>query len=192
VDQAAHQEHGSDATSINIHKLAAQASTGSRDAFEQLVEHFERRIFNFLYLMTRNVHDAEDLTQITFLKAYQGIQGYHFPHAFSAWLFTIARRTAFNHFRGARQVEQLDDQTEATLDNPGAILERKDEWAAIWQRAKTLKRNQYEALWLRYGEGFSISETARIMRTNPIRVRVLVHRGRAALASKLAATEVNP
>ena len=170
---------------LRIEQLAERSRAGCRESFELLVEHFERRLFHFLYQMTRNRHDAEDLTQVTFLKAYQNISAYESQHAFSAWLFTIAKRTALNHYRGKRLVAELPEDLEAETENPSVVLEKKDEHFAIWQSAKSLKPDQSEALWLRYGEGFSITETARIMNTNSIRVRVLLHRARAALAKKM-------
>ena len=54
---------------LRIEQLAERSKAGCRESFELLVEHFERRLFHFLYQMTRNRHDAEDLTQVTFLKA---------------------------------------------------------------------------------------------------------------------------
>jgi DNA-directed RNA polymerase specialized sigma24 family protein len=65
------------------------------------------------------------------------------------------------------------------------VFEESEERASLWSLARRLKPAQYEALWLRYGEGFSVEEAARVMRTNPLRVRVLLHRGRAALGRLL-------
>jgi RNA polymerase sigma factor (sigma-70 family) len=64
-------------------------------------------------------------------------------------------------------------------------MERKDENASLWKLARTLKPKQYEALWLRYGEGFSVTEVAQVMKTNQIHVKVLLHRARTALAGVL-------
>jgi RNA polymerase sigma-70 factor (ECF subfamily) len=178
-----------DGPDLQIEQLAERSRAGCRESFELLVEHFERRIFHFLYQMTRNRHDAEDLTQVTFLKAYQNIGAYESRHAFSAWLFTIAKRTALNHCRGKRLVAEVPEDLEEETENPSVVLEKKDEHFAIWQSAKSLKPDQYEALWLRYGEEFSITETARIMNTNSIRVRVLLHRARTALAKKMTRGE---
>jgi RNA polymerase sigma-70 factor, ECF subfamily len=169
-----------------IEELAERSRAGCRASFEALVSHFEKRIFHYLYQMTRNQHDAEDLTQVTFLKAYQNIHAYQSNRAFHAWLFTIAKRTALNHFRDSRPVEELPPELEANTETPSVALEKKDARSAIWKLAQALKPNQYEALWLRYAQGLSITETARVMKTNSIRVRVLLHRGRAALAKRLA------
>jgi RNA polymerase sigma-70 factor (ECF subfamily) len=172
-------------TSTTIEDLAAQSRGGCRASFEALVIHFEKRIFHYLLQMTRNEQDAKDLTQITFVKAYQNIQRYHSHHAFQSWLFTIAKRTALNHFRDHRPTEELEPEMAADRDDPSVAAEKEDVSANIWKIARSLKPDQYEALWLRYGEGFSISETACIMKTNSLRVRVLLHRARAALAKKL-------
>jgi RNA polymerase sigma-70 factor (ECF subfamily) len=176
-------------TTLEIETLAERSRTGCSASFEALVVHFEKRIFHFLYQMTRNQHDAEDLTQVTFLKAFQNIHRYTSNHAFSAWLFTIAKRTALNHFRDRRPVEELGPELAAAGENPSEITESADACSDIWRVARSLSRDQYEALWLRYGEGFSISDISRIMSTNGLRVRVLLHRGRTRLAQYLSANK---
>jgi RNA polymerase sigma-70 factor (ECF subfamily) len=175
-----------DAVEPSTEELAAGSRNGCRASFEALVERFEKRIFHYLLQMTRNQHDAEDLTQVTFMKAYQNIHAYQSNHAFNAWLFTIAKRTALNHFRDSRPVEELNPDLEAKTEDPSLAFERKDARSAVWQLARALKPDQYEALWLRYGEGFSITETAQIMKTNSLRVRVLLHRARGALGKKMS------
>jgi RNA polymerase sigma-70 factor (ECF subfamily) len=171
-------------------QLAAQCKAGCRDSFEALVEQFEKRIFNFLFQFTGNSHDAEDITQETFLKAYRNIHRYDSAYAFATWLFTIAKRTAISHFRSVKPSEELSNETDADVVDPAAALEAKDEKDSLWKLAKRLKPNQYEALWLRYGEGFSVAETARIMNINQIHVKVLLHRARGHLAKRLRPTNI--
>ena len=166
-------------------QLAEQCKAGCPASFEKLVEQYETRIFNFLFQLTRNRHDAEDLTQVTFVKAYRNIHRYEPSHAFAAWLFTIAKRTAYSHLRSSRPTEEIRPESEIDADDPGLVLERKDERTSLWQSARNLKPKQYEALWLRYGEGFSVAETARIMSINQIHVKVLLHRARGHLAKRL-------
>src|ERR1051326_4300363 len=123
----------------SIEDWAERSRHGCRESFEAIVTHFEKRIFHYLYQMTRNQHDAEDLTQITFLKAYRNIHRYQSNGAFHAWLFTIAKRTALNHFRDSRQTEELEPEAAPTLENPSLILERADSYAGIWKTARSLK-----------------------------------------------------
>lgn len=169
-----------------IEVLADRARTGCARSFEALVAHFEKRIFHYLRQLTRNEHDAEDLTQVTFLKAYQNIHRYQSNRAFHAWLFTIAKRTALNHFRDSHPADELQPDLPSPLESPSQVVEKEDARAGLWNLARTLKADQYESLWLRYGEGFSISEIARIRGTTSLGARVLLHRARAALAKKLS------
>ncbi len=168
-------------------QLARRSQAGCPESFERLLLRYEAPVFNFLHQLTRNRQDAEDLTQETFLRAYRSLYRYNPSLSFATWLFTIARRAAASHFRAATQFEELPADDQAVEADPAKLLESQDEQNSIWRQARTLKPNQFEALWLRYQEGFSVAETARIMRTNQIHVKVLLHRARASLSEMLAA-----
>ena len=174
------------ASAITPEQLAKQCQAGCRDSFEMLVTYFEERIFHYLLKLVGNHHDAEDIAQETFVKAYRHIESWNPQYAFSTWLFTIAKRTAANHYRSKKIMEPLDEESSATQPTPSEQLESKDESGSIWRAARSLKPSQYEVLWLSYGEGFSIAETAKIMNTNQLRVRVLLHRARNLLTKKLS------
>lgn len=165
--------------------LAERSKEGCLDSFERLVSRYEGHIFNFLRQFTGNHHDAEDLTQETFVKAYRSLHRYDSSLSFATWLFTIARRTGASHFRSTHRLEELSAGEETIQESPATVLECKDEQNSIWRLVRTLKPKQAEALWLRYAEGFSIAETARIMRTNQIHVKVLLHRARGNLSKIL-------
>jgi RNA polymerase sigma-70 factor (ECF subfamily) len=168
-----------------------EAQAGSLPAFEVLVERYHARIYNFIWQFVRNQHDAEDLTQDTFVKAYRAIARFDLRYSFTAWLFTIARRSAINHYRRTVSTEELDSDFAMEANDPAQAAGLKDRAHSIWQTAaRLLKPKQYEALWLTYGEGFSNAESSRIMRTNPIYVKVLLHRAREVLKRKFMQSEV--
>ncbi len=173
-------------------ELIERSRHGSREAFGELVRQFEGRIFSYLAKLTGHSHDAQDLTQDTFVKAWRGIGRFKASGSFNAWLFIIARRTALNHFRARKHESNSEVPEEIDETTPAQVFENNEERASLWALARQLKPAQYEALWLRYGEGFSVEESARVMRTNPIRVRVLLHRGRTALATLLNEKEQPP
>ncbi|MDB6040835.1 MAG: hypothetical protein JWM99_4676 [Verrucomicrobiales bacterium] len=168
-----------------------EAQNGSLTAFEVLVEKHHARIYNFIWQFVRNQHDAEDLTQDTFVKAYRAISRFDSKYSFTTWLFTIARRSAINHYQRTMVTEELDSDLATGTNNPSDSAAAKDHAQSIWKVAeRLLKPKQYEALWLTYGEGFSNAETAQIMRSNPIYVKVLLHRGRELLKQKFIKSEV--
>jgi RNA polymerase sigma-70 factor, ECF subfamily len=166
-------------------ELARRAGEGCEESFARLVGQFSGSVFNYLYRITGRHHDAQDLTQETFLKAYRGLRRDQRPRSFQAWILTIARRTALNHFRSARPTEELHPDSQVDHHDPSALAAERDEQGSIWHLARTLKPRQYEVLWLRYAEGLSIEETARVTRLGRIHVRVLLHRARVQLARRL-------
>jgi RNA polymerase sigma-70 factor (ECF subfamily) len=168
-------------------QLAERSKAGCLDSFELLVLRYEGHIFNFLRQFTGNFHDAEDLTQETFVKAFRNLPRYNSSLLFAPWLFTIARRTGASHFRSADHFEDLPAAEESVQETPATALECKDERNSIWRLVRTLKPKQAQALWLRYAEGFSIVETARIMGTNQIHIKVLLHRARSNLLKMMIA-----
>lgn len=169
----------------DVLELVARCQSGCRQSFDELVACYAPRLFNFIFQLVRNREDAEDLTQETFLKAYQGIHRYRSSYSFTTWLFTIAKRSAIDHFRAHNQHEPLADYDEVDAQDPSVLTEQQDERTAIWNLVRQLPPKQFEVLWLRYAEGFSIAETARIMNATQIYVKVLLHRARKQLALRL-------
>ena len=160
-------------------ELAGRAADGSMEAFEELAIQFEPRIYGFLYRQIGNAHDAQDLTQETFVRAWRGMHRFDPTRDFATWLFVIARRAAANHFRARRVHVELKDEFVAEA------AAECDVAGDIWRAAKKLKASYYEALWLRYGEGFSVAQTARVMGLTTIHVKVILHRARKELARRI-------
>jgi RNA polymerase sigma-70 factor (ECF subfamily) len=170
-------------SSLTPEELARRCQGGCKDSFAELVRLYQDRIFGYLWRITGNAHDAEDIAQITFLKAYQAMHRFNCANSFTSWLYVIAKRTALNHLRDARHEVVSETTDEVDQASPAVILEQTEEQTSLWSVAQQLKPAQYEALWLRYGEGLSVAETARVMGMGQIRVRVLIHRARGQLAS---------
>jgi len=166
-------------------ELAVFAQRDNLAAFGVLVERYEGRLFNFLLRRVGRRIDAEDLTQESFVRAWERIRSYDPTWRFSTWLFTIASRLAVSHLRRrkpavsidaidiARTDRHADADRESTLRTGGLL------WALA---ARTLKREQHTALWLRYAEDMSVSEIAMVMSKSQVGVRVCLFRARRALA----------
>jgi RNA polymerase sigma-70 factor (ECF subfamily) len=162
--------------------LVRAAAGGNVRAFEQLVHLHHRRVLNFVYQMTRHMQDAEDLTQQTFVKAFQHIHRVDAARPIINWLLTIARRTALNHFRSARKWEFMPAELPSDEPSPARQLEQQERSDNLWARARrVLSRREFEVLWLRFGEDMSTEDTARIAGLTKIHVKVLVHRARQHL-----------
>ena len=167
-------------TEESLEELAARAKAGSVPAFERIVEETKDRLFNYVLQLVRNEHDAEDLTQEAFIKAFRNLHSFDGRARFTTWLYTIAKNAAFSHLRRRKLHQPIEDLEEVLA---AEISPERDD--SIWRLARGLKPKFYETLWLFYAEGFSLKETAAIMNTNLITVRVNLYRARAALAKKL-------
>ena len=80
-------------------------------AFEQLVFHYQDRLYRFLLARAISRADAEDALQETFAAAFRYISGYRSRYRFSTWLYTIARNLCIDHMRkpARREKELFDD-----------------------------------------------------------------------------------
>jgi len=81
---------------------AEEARKGNQQAFRALVERHSRPLFRLAYRMTGNEHDAEDLVQETFLRAYKQLHSFDGRAAFGTWLYRIATNCALDLLRSRK------------------------------------------------------------------------------------------
>ena len=164
-------------------KSAARASVAVLEAnFAILVNEHHERLFRFIYRFTQNREDAEDLTQDTFVKAFKNFHRYDERYAFAAWLFTIGRRTVYNHYRSKKRMEVLEEaEFVDTSDTPDHQAEDADRKESIWESAKRLKPPYREVLVLKYREDLSVREIAQVLKKSETNVKILLFRARNQL-----------
>ncbi len=164
-------------------ELVAATLAGDGRAFDQIVRLHSSRIFNYIHHMTRQMQDAEDLTQQTFIKAYRALDRFDTSRSLIAWLLTIARRTALNHFRDSKHFEEFSEETADIAASPAHDAEANDRVENLWAESRRLlPQKQYEVLWLRFGEDLSVEETARVLGLTQTHVKILAFRARHRLA----------
>ena len=165
---------------INEQQLVASACDGDTGAFGELVKLYKDPIQRYLYKLTGDVEQAGDLTQDTFLKAYQNLNSIRSDLAFKPWLYRIATRTVHSAWRWARLKNfiSFDGQklpgrklTEDTVKN----LEQK---LAVRTALHEVPRNQRECLVLHFVEGFKYREIAVTLGISEEAVRKRVARGK--------------
>jgi RNA polymerase sigma-70 factor, ECF subfamily len=182
----------SDPPSPSDEVLARQTQSGSMDAFEVLVLRYERRIYAYVSQSCRNSMDASEVTQETFVKAYQAIAQFDPKRAFAPWLFTIARRKCIDHFRAAPPASK-DQPAELSDDSdPSTLLALQDDRRHLWNLARRiLPQSQFDALWLHYLEDMSLAEVAKVLRRPQTYIKVLLFRARKTLAERLKPIRAN-
>lgn len=88
--------------------LVLKARLGDNNAFAALYNDNIKKIYNFIYFKTLNKELAEDLTSQVFLKALKNISSFKHDN-FSAWLYTIARRTVVDYYRSNKETKNIED-----------------------------------------------------------------------------------
>lgn len=165
--------------------LASLTGEGDSVAYGLLIERHHQAIYHFLFQLTNNRHDAEDLTQETFLHALKQLGKFKTDQPFRPWLFTLARRMAITSWRRKKPSVPLMQDDHPELENS----RQPHDAIALWQLARrNLKSDEFTALWLHYQEGLSVKELARVLRKTTTHAKVILHRARKNLRSHLEAT----
>ncbi len=171
---------------ISDEELARQCQAGSLLAFEELVYRYEHRVFRFIANSCRSNADARELTQDTFVRAFQGLAQFDSRKDFAPWLFTIARRKCVDLYRARRPIADEPVPELSDPDDPAELLARQEDRQNLWQLARRrLPQPQFQALWLKYAEAMSVAEVAQILRKTRTHVKVLLFRARQTLGREL-------
>ena len=144
-----------------------------------------KALYGTAYRMTRNAHDAEDLVQETYLRAYRAFDGFVPGTNIRAWLYTILHRVRTDAFRRAGrspQTVELADDGPPVPPPQNALASGGEEVARAVARLPEVFRS---AVLLRDVEDFSYQEIARILDVPIGTVMSRIHRGRALLRTAL-------
>lgn len=150
-------------------QAVARARAGDPEAFQALVARHGRAVFRLAYRMTRNEHDAEDVVQETFLKAYRSLDRFEDRSQFGSWVYRIAANCALDLLRArgrrdARLAPVEDDALEplAGMASPDPAPDRLVESQRVRRRVEVAMARMSDlersAFTLRHFEGLSIEE----------------------------------
>jgi RNA polymerase sigma-70 factor (ECF subfamily) len=163
--------------------------------FSELYRAHLRDVYSYAYYRVGDHHDAEDLTEQTFLQAYR-----HFERAvresdgrpLRPWLIRIAHNLAANLYRDRSRKPQTpieDTGTLRTMHTTEDLVEGRDELARILEGIKELPDDRREALIMRFALGMDNREIARAMDRSDGATKVLIHRAIKQLEQIVAARQ---
>jgi RNA polymerase sigma-70 factor, ECF subfamily len=177
--------------------LVLSCQKGEIDAFEALVEKYQKRMLNVAYRMIGNYDEACEVVQDAFLSAYRSIKKFRGEARFSTWLTSIVMNLSRNRrkqiqTRGAREVYSIDDPVKTeegslSLDPPDQgpsvleKLEQKEAEARVQGCINGLDTEYREVLVLRDIQGFSYEEIRDILKIPDGTVKSRLFRARDAL-----------
>ncbi len=151
-------------------KTVQQAAQGDKQAFRLIVLHYAQAVNRLAYRYTADASYAEDIAQETFIKAFQAINRYQPQAKFSTWLLRITTNSAIDYLRKAnRQIADTLDHEATQIDIPDQGLQTEDH-LDLNQRLNTaltdLSDVERLAVTMKHHQGYSINETAKVLKIN--------------------------
>jgi RNA polymerase sigma-70 factor, ECF subfamily len=164
-----------------------KAIQGDQDAFANIVETFQRPVFNLCYRMLGEAQEAEDAAQETFWRAYQNLRRYDPARPFPTWLLSIAAHYCIDQQRKRRfntiALDILpDEDVPDQAPNPEKVFNQLDEKGQLQKLLIKLSPQDRAAIILRYWYDFSEEEIARTLTLTVSAVKSHLFRARKELA----------
>jgi RNA polymerase sigma-70 factor (ECF subfamily) len=180
--------------SYNEREIIEKCRSGDKNAFEILVKHYEKKVYNMTYRMLGNKEDALDVSQEVFIKIYKSIRSFKGESSFSTWLYRLVTNTCLDEIRKrkGKKLYSIDKPVETEfgevnrdlIDDSNGPEEQacKMEIQEIVQKAICqLPEEQRIIIILRDIQGFSYKEMAEILQCSMGTVKSRLNRGRLAL-----------
>ncbi len=178
-------------------QIVRKVLEGDVNAFETLVVEYEKNVYAITQRMTGNAEDAADMTQETFIKAYNSLSSFRGDSKFSVWLYRIATNVCLDFLRSRSRKPTVslsmedDDGEEMQLDiadesqSPEMLLERGLTRDAVRRGLNALPPDYKQILLLREIQGLSYDEISDVLDLEVGTVKSRIFRARKRLCAFL-------
>ena len=166
---------------------------GDKEAFEEIVLRYQKRVFGILSRYERDPHKVEDLAQETFLKAWRGLDQYRAKSPFEHWISRIASNVARDHLRRIQsriRETGFDDLGESALDwlslgNTNKQLKIREARQLLDYAMEVLCPISRMVVTMREIEGRSLKEVSGLTGLTVAAVKIRSHRAKAKMREAL-------
>ena len=171
--------------------IVSKCLSGQTEAYGVLVKKYSARIVNLAFMMTGDRHEAEDIAQEAFVRAYKGLPRFQRKARFSSWLYQIALNLSKDRLKArSRHAKTADDEQFARMDgDPRAEASRRLVEGELSEKMRDAVNGlpwlYRESFVLRHLQGLDYAEVAAITRVPADTVRVRAYRAREMLRQAL-------
>lgn len=150
-------------------EIVKQCLNGNTEAFEYLIDRYQKAVFNLAHKMVQNYEDARDLTQVIFIKAFEKLKQYNPKFKFFSWLYRIAINETINFIHQKRPHEEMSPMIISKQKTPDKRLENSELSEMVSNALMKLNPEYRIVILLKHFEGFSYEEIGYILNI-PIKV----------------------
>ena len=162
---------------------------GNLAAFSELVERYERVVFNCAFRIVGDMEDAADVAQSVFLKLYQHVESVDSSRPFFSWLYRVAVNEAFDHKRKKRPHDVFDEEVVETTDSsPDLQLVQRDREVVLMRSMDHLSEEQRSVIVLRHFVELSYRDIAGVLDIPESQVKSRLYAARQRLKDILLKT----
>ncbi|MGB5946608.1 RNA polymerase sigma factor SigW [Paenisporosarcina sp.] len=181
-----------------INKRIKEVLKGDQNAFAEIVELFQDKLYRICYRMLGNQHEAEDIAQEAFVRAFINIHTFDTNRKFSTWLYRIGTNLCIDRIRKKKPDYYLDAEVAGTegLNMYSQIASKEELPEQEVLKMEMQDRVQYEisrlpdkyraVIILKYMEDLPLQEISEILEMPLGTVKTRIHRGREALRKQLS------
>lgn len=180
-----------------VKKRIKQVLKGDQSAYGEIVEIYKDKVFQLCYRILGNRHEAEDMAQEAFIRAYVNISSFNIDLKFSTWLYRIATNLCIDRIRKKKPDYYLDAEVSGTdgltmysqvasdTTLPEDEVESLELQETIQREITKLPEKYRSVIVLKYIEELSLNEISEILDIPLGTVKTRIHRGREALRHQL-------
>jgi RNA polymerase sigma-70 factor (ECF subfamily) len=172
-------------------KLIERCRQGDRQALEQLVETYERPVYNAAYRYLGNPDDAADVTQAVFLKAFEHLDQYDPKFKFFSWIYRIAINESINHGKRNRKQQPLDEHIVSDADSPEELAQSGDISREIQKGLMDLQEDYRVVVVLRHFSDCSYQQISEILHIPEKTVKSRLYSARQLMKDMLSGQGLN-
>jgi len=174
-------------------KIIESCLLGNTQIFSRLINNYKNMVYNLAYRMSSSPHEAEDISQEAFMRAYQSLARFNPSYKFSTWLYQITlniirdrfKKKELNYVSLDTPIETDDSeffpQPADSTNNPEQIMAQKEDFQVIQKAILSLPLKYREVLVLRHLQDLSYIEIANILKLPQGTVKVRLYRAREQL-----------
>jgi len=170
--------------------LVDKARKGNSEAFGALYDYYLPKIYRFVLFKVSHKQQAEDITQQTFMKAWENVRTYKPQgYTFGSWLYRIARNSVIDYYRKNEPQVDIEEVSPEALGIDSSLiakLEVKLDWEKILTAIGGLSEVEQDVLIMRFVEDLPHSDVAKAVQKSENAVKVIQHRALKKLKETLS------